>query len=69
MSLYGTFAGSGSSSSKMAAQNEPKSFESTTVVAAADSGFGDGGKGDGVAGWFASEVHIIFWFDRLTRYM
>jgi hypothetical protein len=44
----------------MAAQNEPKSFESTVVATTADAGFGDGGKGDGVAGWFASEVHLLF---------
>jgi hypothetical protein len=54
----------------MAAQSEPKSFDTTTVVAAADAGFGDGGKGDGVAGWFDSEFHLLlFWFDRLTRYV
>lgn len=55
MSLYGTFtSGSGSSSSKMAAMNEPKVFDTTTTttVVAADAGFGDGGK-DGVAGWLS----------------
>jgi hypothetical protein len=31
--------------------NEPKVFDTTTVVAADGVGFGDGGKGDGVAGW------------------
>jgi hypothetical protein len=52
MSLYGTFAGAGSSSSsRTAAMNEPKVFDTTTVVAAEGVGFGDGGKGDGVAGW------------------
>ena len=49
MSLYGTFSGSGSSS-KMAAQNEPKTFDTTTVVAADGAGFGDGGKGGGGVG-------------------
>jgi hypothetical protein len=53
MSLYGTFtSGSGSSSSKMAAMNEPKVFDTTTTVVAADGGFGDGGK-DGGAGWLS----------------
>jgi hypothetical protein len=33
----------------MAAQNEPKTFDTTVV--AADAGYGDGSKGDGVAGW------------------
>jgi hypothetical protein len=51
MSLYGTFAGAGSSSSKAAAMNEPKVFDTTTVVAADGAGFGDGSKGDGGAGW------------------
>jgi hypothetical protein len=54
MSIYGTFSGS-SSSSKMAAQNEPKVFDTTTVVAA-DAGFGDGNKGDGVAGWLLPKL-------------
>ena len=52
MSLYGTFAGAGSSFSKAAAMNEPKVFDTTTTVVAADgAGFGDGSKGDGGAGW------------------
>jgi hypothetical protein len=51
MPLYGTFAGAGSSSSsKTAAMNEPKVFD-TTTVAADGAGFGDGSKGDGGAGW------------------
>jgi hypothetical protein len=58
MSLYGTFSGSGSSS-KMAAQNEPKTFD-TTVVAAGDAEFGDGNKGDGVAGWLPPKFTCHF---------
>jgi len=42
---YGTFTSG--SSSKMAAQNEPKVYDTTTVAVA---GYEDGHKGDGVAG-------------------